>query len=279
MAKKYDGIAKQIAGHRSQLCRILTLQHILKRDDAPGIDELRRLHPDLTRKFGEVRNIYELRGDAEREKKRLLMGSGGGGLVVQALVTKWLYEAGFRIVDIEVEWGDGKHTLDIDIEDANGNRWDVEVCHLTGQLAYEEMCTMMMGMYVRNEFYIDHGKWHPGITYITKHRCKGDDSDDIFHTLKDKKMEQMRSDRMGVVVAYMEHMRQPWRILIPQKWGPRLPENRCVIALRGGQGGFTEERRGTGYLVCSPNFDRVVEAKTMIGSMKFEYVDHPIVET
>lgn len=279
MAKKYDDLAEQIVDYRGQLCRILTLRHILRRHDAPDIDELRRLHPDLMRQFEKALDLYELRGDAERELQRLLMGGGGGGLAVQALVTKWLYEAGFRIADIEVEHEDGgdKHTFDIDIEDPNGNRWDVEVWHGTGQLAYEEMCTMTRGMYVQGEFYIDHGKRHPGMTYITEHGGKGDDADNNFRILTGK-MGQMRRDRTGVVIAYTEHMQQPWRILILEEWGERLPENRCVIALRGGQGGFTKERRGTGYLVRSDKFGRVGEAKAMIESMKFEYVDHPIVE-
>lgn len=274
MAKKYDAIAEQIADHRGQLCRILTLRHTLERRDAPDIDELRRLRPDLTRKFGEARNVYELRGDVDREWNRLRMGGGGGGFVVQARVTKWFYEAGFRIADIEVEHGDGKHTFDIDIEDANGNGWDVEVWHGTGQRAYEEMCVMMRGVYVRGEFHIDYGKRHPGM----KHWGKGDDADANFSILTGK-MGQMRRDRTGVVVAYLEHWMQPWSIFIQKEWGKRLPENRCVIALRAGQGGYTEERRGTGYLVCSPKFGRVGEAKAMIESLKFEYVDYPAVET
>ena len=81
-AKKYDDIAKQIAGYRRQLCHILTLRNMLERRDAPDIDELRRLHPDLTQKFVAAQDIYELRGDAERELDRLLAGSGEGGIAV-----------------------------------------------------------------------------------------------------------------------------------------------------------------------------------------------------
>ncbi len=278
-AKKYDSITKQITDYRGQLCRTRTLRHILERQDAPDIDELRRLHPNLMRKFETAQNIYELRGDVDRELDRLQTGSDGGGIAVQARVTKWFYEAGFRIVDIEVEHMDcdNKHTFDIDIEDMNNNRWDVEVWYGTGPLAYEEACTMKRGVYVGGEFCIDPGKYRPKMKYVTKYGGRGDDADANFHTLT-RKMGQMRRYRPGVVVAYMEHWQQPWSIFIPKEWGLHLPENRCVIALRVGQGGFTEERRGIGYLVCSPKFECVEEAKAMIESLKFEYVDYPTVE-
>ncbi len=276
--KKCGAVAKHIANYREQLCRILTLRYILERQDAPDIDELRRLHPDLTRKFRKARDIYELRGDVDRELDCLKMGSGGGGFAVQVLVTKWFYEAGFRIVGVEVEHKDGgEHTFDIDIEDMNNNKWDVEVWHGTGPLAYEEMRTMTRGMYVRGEFCIDPGKHNPNMKYVTKYGGRGDDADANFQTLTSK-MGQIRRDHTGVVVAYMQHGQRPWHTFIPKEWGPHLPENCCVVALQVGQGGFTEERRGIGYLVCSPKFGRVEEAKAMIKSLKFEYVEYPTVE-
>ena len=110
--------------------------------------------------------------------------------------------------------------------------------------------------------------------YITKLRGIGDDSEANFCTLMDK-MGQMRKDRLGLVVACIRRELEPDRTLIPKEWGPRLPENRCVIALRVGDGGLTEERRGTGYLVCSPEFGHTEAAKAVIASLKFEYVDYP----
>ena len=275
-AKKYDDITEQIVGYRGQLCRILTLRHMLERRDAPDIDELRRLRPDLTQKFVVARDIYELQGDAGRELDRLLAGGSEGGIAVQAFITRWLYEAGFRIADIEVEHEDGrgKHTFDIDIEGANGNDWDIEVWSGTGPLAHEEMLTMNRGMYVRGEFCIDPGRWQPGMKYVTERGGKGDDADANFRTLMNK-MIQMRESRTGAVVAWIRLDPKPDITLIPKEWGPRLPENRCVIALRSGDGGLAEEQRGTGYLVCSPKFDHAEAAKAMIKSLKFEYVDYP----
>lgn len=49
-------------------------------------------------------------------------------------------------IEVEHEDGGGKHTFDIDIEDTNGNGWDIEVWRGTGPLAYEEMLTMNRGI-------------------------------------------------------------------------------------------------------------------------------------
>lgn len=78
-----------------------------------------------------------------------------------------------------------------------------------------------------------------------------------------------------MVVACIQRDLKPDITLIPKEWGPRLPENRCIIALRIGDGRWMEERRGTGYLVCSPKFGHAEAAKTVIESLKFEYVDYP----
>ena len=119
---------------------------------------------------------------------------------------------------------------------------------------------------------IDPGKWDPSMKYISKYGGVGNYSKANFRILI-KKMRQMRENRTGVVVDCIRRELKPWLTLIPKEWGPRLPENRYVIALRIGDGGWTEERRGTGYLTCSSKFGHTDVAKTMIEPLKFEYVD------
>ena len=277
MAKKYDELAEQVTDYRRNRCRLLTVQHILKQRGIPDIDGLRRLYPDLTRGLEAAHDNVELRGDVDRELDRLSAGGGGGGFLAQVRVTRWFYEAGFKIVDIEVKHEDGdgnSHTFDIYVEDVNGHGYDVEVWLPTGPRAHEERRVVPRLFLVGGVPCVDPGKWDPRMKYIAKLGGRGDDADANFRTLT-RKTRQMREDRAGVVIACIERDLRPDVTLIPKEWGPRLPENRCVIALRIGDGGFTGERRGTGYLVCPPKFGHAETAKSMIESLKFEYVDYP----
>ena len=250
---------------------------MLEQRGIPDIDGLRRLHPDLTRGFEAAHGNAELWGDVVRELDRLWAGGGRGGFLAQVHITRWFYEAGFKIMDIDVEHEDvngNRHTFDICVEDVNGNGYDVEVWQGTGPLMHEMQCITARSLVSGDiALYRDPGKWD-GVKYIAKPGWVGNDADKNFDTLR-KKMGQMREDRTGAVVACTQHDPRHLLPLIPQDWGPRLPENRCVIVLRIGDGGFTEERRGTGYLVCPPKFGHAEAAKSMIKSLKFEYVKYP----
>ena len=276
MTKKYRNIAKRIEDFRSKMCNLMTVRRYLEQI-INSIDELNQMNHSLVQDLGSTYDDFCKRwADNSRKMDRL---TSGAGFAIQALVTKWFYEAGFQIADIEVEHedNDGKHSFDIEIKDESGTTYDVEVWQGTGPLAYEEQRAETRALHKGNRMLCkDDGEWDERMKYVSEYGGIGDDADANFRTLI-KKMDQMRKNHTGIVVACIRRELKPDLTLIPKEWGPRLPENRCVIALRIGDGGYTEERRGTGYLVCSPKFAHTEAVKAMIESLKFEYVKYPTV--
>ena len=276
MTKKYDDLAKQIADYRRKACDLMTAEYHSEQI-VLSIDGLRRSCHSLAQGLeADQERFCKLWGDVQRKLVRL---EAGAGLATQALVTRWFYEAGLHIADMEVEHEDGngrKHSFDIEINDEDGNGYDVEVWQGTGPLMHEMQRATVRSLESSDGRALcdDLDKREVVMRYIKGVYGVGDDADKNFHKLTEK-MGQMRKDRTGVVVACIRREWMPDLTLIPKEWGPRLPENRCVIALRIGDGGFTEERRGTGYLVCPPKFGHAESAKAMIKSLKFEYVEYP----
>lgn len=274
MVEKYLNLAKKIEDYRRKACDLMTARrHIAQIIDS--IDELRQMNYKLMQDLGPVQDDFCKRwADNIRALDRL---ANGAGFTTQALVTRWFHEAGFRITDIEVEHenAEGAHSFDIEIEDKDGNTYDIEVWQGTGSLAYEVQLTKMRALNKNGRILCDdRGAWDERMEYVSKYGGIGDDADANFRILT-RKMGQMREGHTGLVVACIRRELRPDLTLIPKEWGPHLPENRCIIALRIGDGECTEEQRGTGYLVCSPKFDHVEETKAMIASLKFEYVDYP----
>lgn len=273
MVEKYHRLTGRIEDYRRKACDLMMIEHHMEQIII-SIDKLRQINHKLTQDLEPDSTAFCKRwADSARELDRL---KNGAGFPTQALVTKWFHEARFRITGIEVEHEDaGKHDFDIEIEAEDGSTYDIEVWQGIGPLAHEEQLTKSRALSVNGKILcVDGGAWNESMKYISKYGGIGDDADANFRTLM-KKMAQMRKDRIGVVVACIRRDLKPDITLIPKEWGPRLPDNRCVIALRIGDGGWTEERRGTGYLVCSPKFGHADAAKTMIESLRFEYVDYP----
>lgn len=265
MTKKYRALTLLIKDYRRRACDLMTIRHnidhIIER-----IDKLLQINHKLTDDLGSTREAFSKRLDrCDRDLNSIACRAG---FPTQVLITRWLHEAEFRITDIEVEHEDdvGKHSFDIEIEARDGCTWDIEVWQGTAHLIHK--------IQRAKSRFLGGGMRHTVERRLDMDGIIGDDDAD-FRTLT-KKMGQMRKCHTGLVVACIRREQRPDLTLIPKEWGPDLPENRCVIALRIGDGEWSDERRGTAYLVCSPKFKHTEAVKTMIESLKFEYVPAPL---
>ncbi len=272
MSKEYCNLTRQIQDYRRKSCSLMTAERHLEQV-LLNIDDLDRLNYGGKRNLAVAQDCFcKQWGDVERGLDRL---EAGAGFATQALVTRWLYEAGFRIVDIEVEHKDDKgclHSFDIEIEDANGDRYDVEVWYGMGPLANEIQRSKSRYLLGRNGNLLceDEGAWDEHMKYVSEYHCIGSDTDANFRNLMGK-IGQLRKDRIGFVIACMQREQSLTPTLIPAKWGPSLPAKKCAIVLRLGSGEVqATENRGTGYIVHSPGFGPVQAAKNIIRSLKFE---------
>lgn len=266
--KKHRDLARQIEDSRRKECNLRTVRYHLAQI-IYSIDELRQINHDLTAKLKPLKDDFCKRwADTERELNRFVSAAG---FATQALVTKWFQEAGFRIADIEVAYEDGrgKHSFDIEIEHENGT-YDVEVWQCTGPLVHkEQLDRMRFAGYGGRILCEDMGALDEGERYMSNHGGVGNDAN--LATLM-KKVGQLREDRAGVVVALIPYGVQLHPLLVPPEWGAHLPKDKYVIVLQFGDGGWTEERRGTGYLVRPPESNRVEVVRDMIRSLRFEYI-------
>lgn len=270
MVKKYRDLGRQIKDYRRRACNLKTvMRHTAQIINS--IDELRRIGHKMTHGLEPTQDDFCRRwADAERELDLLATRAG---FVTQARITRWLHEGGFKITDIEVEHDGGKHSFDIEIEDGAGCVYDIEVWQDTGLLAHREQRNRMRILAKGNRILCeDQGAWDKGAEHVSKHGGIDNDAEANLATLLEK-VEQLREDSVGVVMACIRPELPIHPTLIPQAWGRRLPEDKCVIVLRFGDGGRTKERRGVGYLVCSPGFGHVEAARKIIESLRFEYVE------
>ena len=272
MAKKYCDLTRQIEDYRRKSCDVMTIRHHLE-IIILHIGDLRLLNNELQRGLESANDCFCRRWSGTMRKLDRL--AAGGGFATQALVTRWLYEAGFQIADIEVTHKDDagrQHSFDVEIEDVNGNRYDVEVWHGMGVQAHESQRSMFRVLSDRKgaPLCIDDGAWDATMQYVSKYGGIGNDTEANFRSMM-KKVGQLRKDRIGFVIACIQPEPPATPPLIPKKWGRELPEKKCIIVLRLGGGEVqTADSRGTGYLVHSPEFESVEAAKGVIQSLKFE---------
>ena len=273
MTKKYCDLTRQIEDYRRKACDVMTIKHHLE-IIILHIDDLRQLNNELQRGLEPVIYCFCKKwSDIMRKWDSL---AAGAGFATQALITRWLYEARFQIADIEVTHKDDtgrQHSFDVEIEDVNGNRYDVEVWHGMGIQAHESQRSMFRVLFGRKgaRLCIDDGAWDATMQYVSKYGGIGNDTEANFRNMM-KKVGQLRKDRIGFVIVCIQPEPPTAPTLIPKTWGPELPEKKCIIVLRLGDGeAQTEDRRGTGYLVHSPEFESVEAAKGVIQSLKFEY--------
>ena len=291
---KYRVIAKEIKVYQRKAHDMDTLVNALK-DIVTIIHKLRQIDHRLTQELESVQKDFcKHWADSVRDRDIMEVRAG---IPTQALVTMWFYQAGFQITDIEIKYkdnNDDEHSFDIEVEDQEGNTYDIDVWQATGSLVnlkYYKKQIFLLGKDVCDEKGVNNeatttlGNAHPfgpplcdekGVnneaTAALLKKCElGDDSKANFCALMNK-MRGLREDRTGIIVALIPDKVLSFFPLIREEWGECLHENKCVIVLRLGNGGWSEERYGTGYLVCSPKFAHVKKVKDMIGALKFECV-------
>ena len=189
---------------------------------------------------------------------------------MQALVTKWFHDDNsFTITSIELQ-GPG-YDFDIEIADDHGNKYDVEVWYGKSRVAHAMVDSA-------TQFVIGAG----GVIVHEDDGIVPEDKKDIMTDLGGtdidpmhdfpkvmKKIEQLRDDHVGFLIACRQNY--PPRLFqdIPQEWGCRLPKNKCVIVLYLNNIEF--EIHGAGYVVHHPEFAYHETAKRIIQSLGFEY--------
>lgn len=272
MIKEYNALTGNIEDYRRKTHDVLTEEYHLKYAIF-HICSVRLLKSKPDQDLETAKDCFCRRwGDAKRR-----LGHINAGFAIQVLVTRWIYEAGFPIADIEVKHRDSKgceHSFDVEMEDKNGDKYDVEIWHGRGVMAHERdssadsYLTDLKGRPLCRE----KGVWKESMKYVSEHGGIGDDSDANWRNLM-KKIRQLRKDHDGFVIACMGRELPPTPQFIPMSWGPKLPPKKCIIVLQlDGGDAQTAERRGIGYVVPSPGFDSTA-AESIIRSMKFKCVD------
>ena len=219
--------------------------------------------------------IKECISDQLGDIKRRIDNVFKTGFFTQGIVTRWFYESEYQIIDIE-KGKKKEYDFDIEIEDKNGNRYDIEVWERGGIIEHKIKDSMFRIAQDENGNIISKYK---GVNKDTKYVSElggvsdGPVLDDLCKLLK--KIKQLRKGHTGFLIACGIGKEISAKLPlhhpgIPSEWGLRLPEKKCVIVLRFDD--LLSETRGIGYIVHPPRFDNIETAKNIIQSLKFEYV-------
>ena len=229
---------------------------------------------EMKRMYGCESSQFEGAETQSNKKQREVVSTiDACGWYVQALVTKWFLEDNhFEVVDMEMQ-GSG-YDFDILIADEYDDRYDIEVWfgHNKRHHALRELTRVFGGC--KDGPHIDRGSVQAGLKDVASdHGGINMNSTPDLPKIR-KKLKQLRDEYTGFLVACRQKAMPPdmtatdFPIVPPES----IQTNKCIIVLDF-DGGMVFGKRGTGYLIHHPDFDKSSRdvARKIVQSLGFKY--------